>query len=142
MTLAQPFWLILLIPWAMLLWQWRLPSRLLVVLRSAALSLLLLALCGLSLVLPDALGHGGVGGRSQPLDAAGQRGPARRRRPTWSTRRCPPSDKLAVVSFAETAAVEQSPQAARFTGFSGRGGARRLAAGRRPGPGLLADWQR
>ncbi len=43
MTLAEPFWLILLIPLAMLLWRWQLPSRRLLVLRVVALAALILA---------------------------------------------------------------------------------------------------
>ena len=52
MTLADPFWLVLAIPLAMSLWLWRLPSRLLLALRCAALAALLLALCGLCVLLP------------------------------------------------------------------------------------------
>ena len=44
-------------------------------------------------------------------------------------------DKLAVVSFAETAAVEQSPQAGKFAELLGRSGPRGLEPGRRPGLG-------
>jgi len=117
MTLTDPFWLILLIPWAMSLWLWRMPSRLLLVLRSMGLAALFLALCGVSVVLP---GRSGtvvlVADRSlsMPPDSAALEKEAA----DLVYAAMPPGDKLAVVSFAETAAVEQSPQASRFAGFS------------------------
>jgi hypothetical protein len=52
MSFADPFWLILLIPLGLAVWQWRLPSRLLRALRGAALLAVLLALAGLHVRLP------------------------------------------------------------------------------------------
>jgi Mg-chelatase subunit ChlD len=128
MTLADPFWLILLIPSAMLLWLWRMPSRLLVALRSAGLAALLLALCGMSVVLPVRSGTVVlVADRSlsmPPESAALQKEAADLLYSAMG-----PDDRLAVVSFAETAAVEQSPQTCKFAGFSAEVGrdATRLA---------------
>jgi uncharacterized membrane protein len=128
MTLAEPFWLILLIPWAMLLGLWRLPSPLLAALRAAALTLLLLALCGLSLVLPARSGTVVlVADRSLSMPADSDA--LEKEAADLLYAAMPADDKLAVVSFAERAAVEQSPQATKFAGFSAEVGhdASRLA---------------
>ncbi|MGA2619946.1 MAG: VWA domain-containing protein [Thermoguttaceae bacterium] len=128
MTLAAPFWLILLIPWAMLLWLWRLPSRLLWALRIATLTLLLLALCGLSLVLPARSGTVVlVADRSLSMPADSDALEKEAADLVYAA--MPADDKLAVVSFAERAAVEQSPQGSKFAGFSAEVGrdASRLA---------------
>jgi Mg-chelatase subunit ChlD len=117
MTLAAPFWLILLIPWAMLLWMWRLPTRLLMVLRCLALAALLLAMCGLSIVLPVQSGTVVlVADRSLSMPSEGVA--LEKEAADMLFAAMPPDDKLAVVSFAETAAVEQSPQASKFADFS------------------------
>jgi Mg-chelatase subunit ChlD len=128
MTLSDPFWLVLAIPLAMSLWLWPMPSRLMSVLRGVALTLLIMALCGLSVRLPVRSGTVVlVADRSLSMpsgSAALQREAADL---VHSAMRS--GDKLAVVSFAETAAVEQSPQAGKFAGFSGEVGreASRLA---------------
>ena len=117
MTLADPFWLVLVVPLAMSLWLWRLPSRVLLGLRCAAWTLLLLALCGLSVWLPARCGTLVlVADRSlsMPSEAAA----LQREAADLVHSGMPSGDKLAVVSFAETAAVEQSPQAGKFGGFS------------------------
>jgi Mg-chelatase subunit ChlD len=128
MTLADPFWLILLIPLGMLLWLWRMPSRLLMVLRSVGWAALLLALCGMSVVLPVRSGTVVlVADRSlsmPPESDALEQEAADLLHAAMGT-----GDRLAVVAFAETAAVEQSPQASKFAGFSAEVGhdATRLA---------------
>ncbi len=128
MILADPFWLVLAIPLLMSLWLWPLPSRLMAGLRSAAAALLLLALCGLSVVLPTRSGTVVlVADRSlsmPPGSTALQKETA-----DLVHSAMPSGDKLAVVSFAETAAVEQSPQSGQFAGFSAEVGreASRLA---------------
>jgi len=54
--LLHPIWLFLAIPLALSLWLWRMPSRLLLILRGLILLLLLLALCGTVLRLPSQAG--------------------------------------------------------------------------------------
>ena len=53
MTFAWPFWLILIIPIVVAFWLRPLRTRTLTVLHAVTLGLLLLALCGLSIVLPS-----------------------------------------------------------------------------------------
>lgn len=117
MTLVDPFWLVLAVPLVMALWRWRLPSRLLMGLRVAASLLLMLGLCGLSVLLPTRCGTVVVvadRSLSMPSD-----GPSLQKEAADLIHSAmPPGDRLAVVSFAETVAVEQSPQASKFTGFS------------------------
>ena len=128
MTLADPFWLILLIPWAMLLWLWRMPSRLLMGLRLAALTALFLAICGMSVVLPMRSGTVVlVADRSLSMPA--ESAALEKEAADLLHAAMPGGDKLAVVSFAETAAVEHSPQEGKFAGFSAEVGhdASRLA---------------
>ncbi|MDY0167274.1 MAG: VWA domain-containing protein [Thermoguttaceae bacterium] len=117
MTLADPFWLVLAIPVAMALWLWPLPSRLLLGLRCAATILLLLALCGLGLRLPVRCGTVVmVMDRSLSMPPGSEA--LQREAADIVHSAMQPGDQVAIVSFAETAAVEQSPQAARFAGFS------------------------
>ena len=116
MSLTDPFWLILAIPLAMLFWRWQLPSRLLMLLRAVALAAAVLALCGLSIVLPVRSGTVVViadRSLSMPADAERLQLEAIRLLQTSM----PPEDKLGVVSFAESAAVEQSPQRGELNAF-------------------------
>lgn len=116
MTLLHPIWLCLLVPLALALWRWRLPSRLLLGLRALTLVLLLLALCGLSAKLPS---RGGlvivVADRSESMPADSSRAQKEAIELLHSGMR--PEDRLAVVSFGRTAAVEQPPGTERFPDF-------------------------
>ena len=117
MILADPFWLVLAIPLVMALWLWRLPSRFLAGLRWAASSMLLLALCGLSVLLPVRSGTVVlVADRSLSMPPGSEALQKESADIVHSAMRS--GDKLAVVSFAETAAVEQSPQTSQFAGFT------------------------
>ncbi len=116
MTLLHPIWLLLAVPLALSLWLWRMPSRLLVVLRSLTLLLLLLGLCGAVLRLPSQAGTlVVVADRSQsmpPGSAANQKEVI-----DLLHKAMGPNDRLAVVSFGRTVAVEQPPASAQFAGF-------------------------
>ena len=117
MTLGDPFWLVLAIPLAMALWRWRLPSRSLLLMRSAALVLLLLALCNLSVRLPAHCGTTVLvldRSLSMPADSAA----AQKEAADIIQAAMPEGDRLGVVSFAERAAIEQAPQAGKFGGCS------------------------
>ncbi|MDZ7615873.1 MAG: VWA domain-containing protein [Patescibacteria group bacterium] len=117
MTLADPFWLVLIIPLAMTLWLWPLPSRLLLCLRCATGILLLLALCGLSLLLPVRSGTVVlVADRSLSMPPGSEA--LQKEAADIVQAAMQPGDRLGVVSFAETAAVEQSPQTGQFQGFA------------------------
>ncbi len=112
----HPIWLFLAIPLALSLWLWRMPSRLLVVLRALMLLLLLLALCGTVLRLPSQAGTiVVVADRSQsmpPGSAAAQKEII-----DLLQKAIGPEDRLAVVSFGRGVAVEQQPAAGQFAGF-------------------------
>ena len=121
MTLADPFWLVLAIPLAMSLWLWRLPSRLMLALRCLALTAILLGLCGLSVRLPVRSGTVVlVADRSLSMPAGSEA--LQKEAAAIVHSAMGPRDKLAVVSFAERAAVEQSPQTGKFTEFSAQVG--------------------
>lgn len=117
MTLADPFWLVLAIPLAMAMWLWPLPSRLMTGLRCAAFVLLLLALCGLSMRLPIRNGTV-VLVADRSLSMPSQSAALEREAADLLHSTMPRGDELAVVSFAETASVEQTPRSGKFAGFS------------------------
>ncbi len=114
--LLHPIWLFLAIPLALSLWLWRMPSPLLLVLRCVTLLLLLLALCGAVLRLPSQAGTIiVVADRSQsmpPASAANQKEVI-----DLLHKAMGPDDRLAVVSFGRSVAVEQPPASGQFAGF-------------------------
>ncbi|MGH7171482.1 MAG: VWA domain-containing protein, partial [Gemmataceae bacterium] len=114
--LLHPIWLFLAIPLALTLWLWRMPSRLLLVLRGLTLLLLLLALCGAVLRLPSQAGTiVVVADRSQSMPPGSAT--AQKEVLDLLHKAMGPNDRLAVVSFGRTVAVEQSPASGQFSGF-------------------------
>ena len=117
MTLLDPVWLVLALPLFAALWRFPLPSRLTNGLRAAATLCVLLAVAGLAVKLPSRAGTVVVvadRSRSMPpgsdaahkelidlLHAAMGRG-----------------DRLAVVSFGQTVAVERAGDVEKFPGFT------------------------
>ena len=117
MTILQPIWLFLLIPLGLSIWLWRLPTRLLVALRLLALVLLILALSGLALRLPSQAGTVVVlADRSLSMPADSEA--AQKLAIDLVQARMHGDDKLAVVSFGRTAAIDQVPQTFAFPGFT------------------------
>jgi len=117
MTLTDPFWLVLAIPLAMSLWLWRLPSRLMFGLRCAALAMLIFAMCGLCVRLPVRSGTVVlVADRSLSMPPGSEALQKEAAEIVYS--KMDRGEGLAVVSFAEEAAVEQSPQSGKFVGFT------------------------
>ncbi len=117
MTLLHPVWLLLAIPLALSLWWLEPPSRLLQILRIVIVTLVLLAMCGLSMKLPSRRGTVVVvadRSSSMPADAALRQKEA----VDLIQSEMAAGDKLAVVSFGQKAAIEQSAQAGKFPGFS------------------------
>jgi hypothetical protein len=115
-TLLYPVWLFLVIPLAVSLWLWPMPSRLLRVLRFTGLALLLLALCGLGLRLPSRAGTVVVvADRSQSMPPGSE---AQMKEVIDLIQAAmSPDDRLAVVSFGQAVAVEQRPGTEKFAGF-------------------------
>jgi Mg-chelatase subunit ChlD len=114
--LLHPIWLFLALPLGLSLWLWRMPSRLLFVLRGLTLILLLLALGGVALRLPSQAGTlVVVADRSQsmPPDSAA----AQKEVLDLLQKARGPNDRLAVVSFGRTVAVEQPASEGQFAGF-------------------------
>lgn len=114
--LLHPIWLFLAIPLALSLWLWRMPARLLLVLRGLTLLLLLLALCGAVLRLPSQAGTiVVVADRSQSMPP----GSATTQKEVIDLlhKAMGPNDRLAVVSFGHNVAVEQPPASGQFPGF-------------------------
>ena len=117
MTFTQPVWLILAIPLAAAMWYWRLPSRLLMVLRAFAMALVVLAMCDPAVRLPSRAGTVVVvADRSLSMPQGSDAAQAEAIEMIQS--KMPSADRLAVVSFGRRAVVELSPQAGRFAGFS------------------------
>lgn len=116
MILLHPIWLLLLIPLIISLRVWKLPSRLLEGLRLAILFLILLAMCGLAIKLPSRAGTiVVVADRSQSMPPDNE---AKQKEAIDLIQGAMGSDSnLAVVSFGRVAAIEQSPQSGKFSGF-------------------------
>ena len=116
MTLLYPIWLLLLIPLIISLKVWKLPSRLLKILRLTILLLILLAMCGLAVKLPSRAGTVVVvadRSHSMPPDSE-----AKQKEAIDLIQDAMGSDvNLAVISFGRAAAIEQSPQTGKFAGF-------------------------
>ena len=117
MTLLNPVWLLMLIPLAVL---WRLiplSSRLLRTIRALLLIVLILALCGPAIVLPDRDGAVVViadRSASMPDDALQRQTDAI----SLIQDARPSNSRLSVITFAQDAAIELNPQEDQFEGFS------------------------
>jgi Mg-chelatase subunit ChlD len=117
MTIADPLWLILLLPITILFIYKPFAGRALTGLRIALILLIVLALCGLKLRLPSKEGLVvAVVDRSlsMPPDAD-----VRARETIDLLQNAMSKDQwLGVVSFGNKSAIEQVPQAGKFAGFS------------------------
>src|SRR5262245_47653668 len=116
-TLLHPIWLALAIPLAAAWLLWRHSSRLLRFTRLMTLLLILLALCGLAIKLPSRNGTIVVvvdRSLSMPQEAEA----AQKEAIDLIGRAMTSDDRLAVVSFGQTAAIERSPQTGAFAGFT------------------------
>src|SRR5262249_7218782 len=115
-TLLHPIWLVLAIPLLASWWAWRQSSRLLQYTRLVLLLLLLLALCGLAVKLPSRNGTIVViVDRSLSMPPSSDA--AQKEAIDLIQRAMASNDRLAVVSFGQTAAIERSPQTGAFAGF-------------------------
>ena len=116
MTLSSPFWLILANPTLLAFWWRPPPGRTLTLLHAAVVTLLLLAICDLSVNLPSRSGCVVVvADRSLSMPAESQ---ARQLETIDLLHRAKGrSDELAVVSFGQKTIVEHTPQSAKFAGF-------------------------
>ena len=116
MTLISPIWLLLLAPVGAILWWWRMPTRLLLVLRAATFGLIVAALSGPSVRM---IAPGGtvvvVADRSLSMPPDSDQRHAEVIHLIQGA--MGPDDRLAVVGFAADAVVERSPQTGRFDGF-------------------------
>jgi uncharacterized membrane protein len=109
--------LFLLIPLVLALWRWPMPSRLLLVLRALGLALLMLALCGLALWLPSRAGTViVVADRSLSMPADSDT--TLKEAIDLVHHGMGGEDRLGVVTFGQTAAIEQPPQQDRLSGWS------------------------
>ncbi len=116
MTLLHPIWLLLFIPLIVSLRVWKLPSRLLGILRMAMLSLILLAMGGLAVKLPSRAGTVVVvADRSQSMPPDSE---AKQKEAIDLIQSAMGNDsKLAVISFGRIAAIEHPPQSGKFVEF-------------------------
>jgi uncharacterized membrane protein len=116
MVLHYPIWLLLAIPLAVSMRVWRLPSRLLRVLRVAALVLILLAMCAPAVRLPSRAGIVVVvADRSHSMPPGSDE--TMKETVGLLEAGMVPGERLGVVSFGEGVAIEQPPQRGKFTGF-------------------------
>jgi len=119
MMLLTPIWLVLAIPLGLSLWLWRMPTRFLAVIRALVMILLVLAACSPAIRLPSRTGTVVVvadRSLSMPTDAEARQLEAVK----LIQSQMGPEDKLAVVSFGASAAVDQPPQHGEFAGFVSR----------------------
>src|SRR5215471_7428403 len=116
-TLLHPIWLALAIPLAAAWMLWRHSSRFLRRARLALLVLILFALCGLAVKLPSRNGAIViVADRSLSMPQGAEA--AQREAIDLIGRAMTSDDRLAVVSFGQSAAIERSPQTGAFGGFT------------------------
>jgi Mg-chelatase subunit ChlD len=117
----QPVWLLLLIPLAVAWFAWPLPSPGLRLLRAVAFLLVVLAIAGLAIKLPDRAGTVIVvadASESMPDHAAS----AQKEVIDLLHKAMGPRDLLGVVTFGREAVVERAPQRGAFGGFTARVG--------------------
>jgi Mg-chelatase subunit ChlD len=120
-VLFQPAWLLLLIPLATAWLAWPLPHAGLRLLRAVTFLLVVLAIAGLALKLPDRAGSVVVVAdvsESMPDGAAA----AQKEIVDLLQKSMGPRDLLGVVAFGREAVVERSPQRGVFGGFTARVG--------------------
>ncbi len=116
-TLLHPIWLVLAIP-LFIAWRlWRHSSRFLQIARLITLLLILLALGGLAVKLPSRNGIiVVVADRSLSMPPSSDA--AQKEAVDLIQRAMSSDDRLAVVSFGQSAAIERSPQTGAFAGFT------------------------
>ncbi|MDX2030905.1 MAG: vWA domain-containing protein [Blastocatellia bacterium] len=116
-VLLQPIWLVLAIPLAAGWWLWRPASRWVRHLRLAVLALILLALCGPALRVPRREGTIVVlADRSRSMPATSET--SEKEAIELIQRAMSRDDRLAVIAFGETSAIERAPQTGAFAGFT------------------------
>ncbi len=116
MTFLWPIWLMLAIPLATLLWLRPLPTRVLNVLRAVIFALILLGMARLAVKLPSRAGTVVViADRSASMPANTEA--LEREAIDLVQGSMNASDRLAVVSFGDGAAIERAPDTGRFSGF-------------------------
>ncbi len=116
-TLLHPIWLVLAIPLFVVWRLWRHSSRFLQIVRLITLLLILLALGGLAVKLPSRNGTiVVVADRSLSMPSSSEA--AQKEAIDLIGRAMTSDDRLAVVSFGQTAAIERSPQTGAFAGFT------------------------
>ncbi|HEY6404332.1 MAG TPA: VWA domain-containing protein, partial [Blastocatellia bacterium] len=117
-TLLNPIWLALAIPLAAAWLLWRHSSRFLRITRLALLLMILLAICGLAVKLPSRNGTVVViADRSLSMPQGAEA--AQREAIELIGRAMTGDDRLAVVSFGQSAAIERSPQSGGFANVFG-----------------------
>jgi len=116
-TLLHPIWLALAIPLAAAWLLWRHSSRFLRGARLALLLLILFALCGLAIKLPSRNGTiVVVADRSLSMPQSADA--AQKEAIDLIGRAMTSDDRLAVVSFGQSAVIERPPQSGMFAGFT------------------------
>ena len=117
MAVLDPVWLLLALPLAAALWRFPPQSRLLVVLRTSTLVLVLLALAALAVRAPSRAGTVVVvADRSKSMPPGSD--PAHKEIIDILQSQMGADDRLAVVSFGQTVAVEQAAENGKFAGFT------------------------
>ncbi len=117
MTLLEPLWLLLALPLLVALVRYPLPGRLLNGLRVAAILLTVLALAGVGLRFPSRAGTVVVvADRSRSMPSGSDADHKELIDLLHST--IGSGDRLAVVSFGQTVAVERGPDGDKFPGFT------------------------
>ena len=117
MTFTSPIWLMLTIPLAVFIWRWPMPTRLLQILRTMLLSLVVLAMAGLSIGWPSRAGVVVVvADRSLSMPPGVDE--SHLQTVELLHQSMPNQSRLAVIGFASTPAIEQLPQSAPLDQFT------------------------
>ena len=117
MTLLSPFWLFLFIPLVLSLWIWRPPTQFLFAVRLVSILLVLISLAGLALRLPSKAGTVVIvvdRSLSMPLGSA----EIQKESIDLIIKEMSGEDRVAVISFGQTVAVERAPEVGPFAGFA------------------------
>lgn len=118
MTLREPIWLLLLVPMAAAFMLWPPATALLRVLRGVVMAMILLALAGLTVLLPSRSGTVVIAvDRSLSIPQGGEQ--AAKDAIKLVQNAAPSGARTGVISFGRQAVTEQSPSASAFTGFTG-----------------------
>ncbi|MBI1370563.1 MAG: hypothetical protein GC162_18150 [Planctomycetes bacterium] len=116
-TLLTPIWLLLALPLGLSLWVWRMPTRVLTVMRIITVALVLAGLASVAVRLPSRSGTVIVVA-DRSLSMPGEAGRSELESIGLVHKKLRGNDQLGVVTFGRIAATEQAPQTSVLSAFA------------------------